>query len=273
MATAERLQAMKASGERIAVLTCYDAPTARWEEEAGVDVIFVGDSVGTNVLGYASEVEVTMEDMVHHLKAVQRGVRSAYLLVDLPYGSVETTSDTLENARRLIALGADGVKLEGFRPEQVRALSEHGLNVWCHLGLNPQIHKQKGLRAKTLESATELVIQACELQDAGASFLVLEAVPEEVAKVVTERLTIPTIGIAAGRHTDGQVLVVPDLLGGNDFELRHASSFADFRGEGIRAIRRYVEEVKATRFPEERHVRHMSDEERARLHDWDSGST
>ena len=265
MAGKAQLQEMKRGGRKISVLTCYDYPTALWEEEAGVDVVFVGDSVGTNVLGYASETEVTMEDMAHHLKAVRRGVREAYLLVDLPFGSADTPGDAVENGRGLVSLGADGVKLEGFKPEAVRALSGEGLDVWGHLGLTPQFHRERALQAKTAESAAELVSRSLELEGAGADFLVLEAVPEEVAAAVTRRLSIPTIGIAAGRCTDGQVIVVSDLLGAADLELRHVDRLADSKADGVRAIRAFVEGVREGSFPAERHVRHMSGDELARF--------
>ena len=257
MADRAGLQEMKRAGRKITVLTCYDYPTALWEEEAGVDVVFVGDSVGTNVLGYASEAEVTMEDMAHHLKAVRRGVREAYLLADLPFGSADTPGQAVENGRRLASLGADGVKLEGFKPEAVRALNAEGLDVWGHLGLTPQFHRERALQAKTAEGAAELVSRSIELERAGAGFLVLEAVPEEVAAAVTRRLAVPTIGIAAGRGTDGQVIVISDLLGASGLELRHVDRLADSRAEGVRAIRAFVEGVREGSFPAERHVRHM----------------
>lgn len=258
MADKAGLQEMKRAGRRITVLTCYDYPTALWEEEAGVDVVFVGDSVGTNVLGYASETEVTMEDMAHHLKAVRRGVEAAYLLADLPFGSADTPEQAVENGLRLASLGADGVKLEGFKPEAVRALSAGGLDVWGHLGLNPQLHRERALQAKTAESAAELVSRSIDLEEAGADFLVLEAVPEEVADAITRRLAIPTIGIAAGRRTDGQVIVVSDLLGASGLELRHVDRLADSKSEGVRAIRAFVEGVREGSFPAEKHVRPMS---------------
>ena len=258
MADKAQLQEMKRAGRKITVLTCYDYPTALWEEEAGVDVVFVGDSVGTNILGYASEAEVTMEDMAHHLKAVRRGVEEAYLLVDLPFGSADTSEQAVDNGLRLASLGADGVKLEGFKPEAVSALCAEGLDVWGHLGLLPQFQKERALQAKTAESAAELLSRSLDLQRAGAGFLVLEAVPEEVAATVTRRLAVPTIGIAAGRGTDGQVIVVSDLLGASGLELRHVDRLADSRAEGVRAIRAFVEGVRDGSFPAERHVRHMS---------------
>ena len=259
--TIAKITEMKRRGERIAMLTCYDYPTAVWEDEAGVDIVFVGDSVGTNVLGYESEKEVTLDDMVHHLKAVRRGVRQAYLLVDLPYLTYETPEEALRNARALISHGADGVKLEGFRPDIVRNLVQDGIQVCAHLGLNPQIHEKKGLRAKTAVAATRLISESEALEDAGAWLMVYELIPEEVAREATRRLSIPTIGIGAGRHTDGQVLIVSDMLGINEFDLRHVRKYDNLHDRATQAIRRHVAEVRSAEFPAGENVRHLSDEE------------
>jgi 3-methyl-2-oxobutanoate hydroxymethyltransferase len=252
---------MKRRGEKIVMLTCYDYPTAVWEDEAGVDIVFVGDSVGTNVLGYESEKEVTLDDMIHHLKAVRRGVRRAYLLVDLPYLTYETPEEALRNATHLISNGADGVKLEGFRPDIVRHLVENGIDLCAHLGLNPQIHEKKGLRAKTAKSAESLISESIALQEAGAWIMVYELIPEEVAGEATRRLSIPTIGIGAGRRTDGQVLIVSDMLGINEFELRHVRKYDNLHERATQAIRRHVVEVRSSEFPSSEHVRHLGDEE------------
>lgn len=251
----------KRRGERIAVLTCYDFPTARWEEAAGVDVLLVGDSVGTNVLGYESEREVTLADMAHHLRAVVRGSERALVVVDMPYLTYETHADALETALHLAGLGASAVKMEGFRPEVVRHLSGAGVDVWAHLGYNPQLHETAGLHARTADEAVQLVANAAALEDAGAKALVLEMVPEEVARTVSERLSIPTIGIGAGRFTDGQVLVVPDMLGINPFEFRHSAKYDDFNARALEAMRRYVSEVRSGEFPREENVRHLKAEE------------
>jgi 3-methyl-2-oxobutanoate hydroxymethyltransferase len=166
---AAELQAKKARGEPLVVLTCSDYPSARWQEAAGVDIVFCADSLGTNLLGYEDEREVTMEDMIHHLKAVRRGltVGGSYLLADLPYGSCDTSEEALDNSLRFRALGADGVKFEGFKPETVRVLRERGIDVCCHLGLNPQIHREKKLQARSATDAIRLLQQCIELQDAG----------------------------------------------------------------------------------------------------------
>ena len=265
--TSESLTQKKAAGEPIAVLTCYDYPTARCQDEAGVDIIFVGDSVGTNVLGYSSEKEVTLEDMAHHLKAVRRGVEHAYLLADLPYGTYDTPEQAAASASRLTALGADGVKLEGFRPDVVRRLVAEGIEVCAHLGLNPQLHARKGLRAKTAAAAAQLVSESIELQAAGAWIIVYEMIPEEVGRIATERLSIPTIGIAAGRYTDGQVLVAPDLLGINTFDLRHVRRYDDLHGRTVRAFEGYIADVRSGGFPDAGNVRHLDEAELQALRD------
>ena len=266
--TSEFLKRKKQRREKITMVTCYDHPTAMLEDRAGIDVILVGDSVGTNVLGYESERQVTMEDMIHHLEAVRRGVSDAYLLVDLPYRSCETPADALDNARRLLSHGADGVKPEGLREDVVRALMEDGIEVCGHLGLNPQLHDKKAFHAKTGASAITLFKDALALETAGASLLVLEMIPEEVGRMVTTALKIPTIGIGAGRHTDGQVLVVNDLLGINTFALRHVSKYEDLNARSTDALRRYIEDVAGGRFPGEANVRHLEPAELRVLETW-----
>jgi 3-methyl-2-oxobutanoate hydroxymethyltransferase len=263
--TSRYLRDKKARGERIAMLTCYDCPTALWEEEAGVDVVLVGDSVGTNVLGYESVREVTLSDMVHHVKATRRGVRTAYLLADLPYRTYEDGAAALASARALREAGADGVKLEGFRPEIVAHLVAHGVEVCAHLGLNPQIHEKATLQAKQADTALQLVNESAALEAAGAFMIVYELIPEEVAREATRRLGIPTIGIGAGRFTDGQVLVVQDALGVNAFELRHSHRYEAFRERGVQAVRQYVEDVRNGAFPEAGNVRNLPRAEAAEL--------
>lgn len=263
--TAEELLQKKRLGQRITVLTCYDYPTALWEDQVGVDVIFVGDSVGTNILGYTSERDVTMDDMIHHLRAVERGVSHAYLLVDMPYGSYRTPSEALANAKTMVEFGADGVKFEGADFAVASSLHAAGITVWGHLGLNPQLHEKRGLRAKTAAEALQLIEDSLELQDAGASFLIYEMIPEEVGKIVSERLRIPTIGIGAGRYTDGQVQIIADLLGVNAFEFRHVFKYARFQGTAVDAITRYAEDVRSGDFPRPQNVRHLRKHELLKL--------
>ena len=259
--TISDLLEMKRRGEKIAMLTCYDYPTAVWEDEAGVDIIFVGDSVGTNVLGYKSEKEVTLDDMVHHLRAVRRGVRHAYLLADLPYLTYETPEAALESASILVSHGADGVKLEGFRPDIVSHLVTNQIEVCAHLGLNPQIHEKKGLRAKTAKAAGNLISESMAMQEAGAWIIVYELIPEEVARQATRRLSIPTIGIGAGRHTDGQVLIVSDMLGINSFDLRHVRKYEQLHERATRAIGQYIVDLRTGEFPGDENARQLSAEE------------
>lgn len=266
---AEQLQQKKERGEPLVVLTCYDAPSARWQEEAGVDIVFCADSLGTNVLGYAHERDVTMEDMMHHLRAVRRGLTgSSYLLADLPYGTCDSVDDALDNALRFRALGADGVKFEGHKPDIVRALHQRGIDVCCHLGLNPQLHEDKSLQARTADDAVRLLRESQELEAAGAEFLVLEAIPERVGRLVSERLRIPTIGIAAGRFTDGQVLVYTDAMGIHKLDMRHTRRFAEIADASVAGIGQYVQQVRQRQFPAEEHGWKMKREEAAAFDRW-----
>jgi 3-methyl-2-oxobutanoate hydroxymethyltransferase len=268
------LQARKRAGAKIAMLTCYDYPTAVLEERAGVDIIFVGDSVGTNVLGYASEREVTMADMLHHLRAVRRGVTNAYLLVDLPFGAYATPAQALANARLLRDAGADGVKLEGGleQVEMVRALVEAGIEVCGHLGYTPQTLAQPGRRpavqGRSFDHAVTLLRSALALEAAGLALLVLELVPGPLAKLATERLTIPVIGIGAGRDCDGQVLVVNDVLGITPFRLKIARRYQEYDTLTLAAIGQYRREVEAGLFPADENSFGMDEAELARVVEW-----
>jgi 3-methyl-2-oxobutanoate hydroxymethyltransferase len=248
-------------GEPIAMLTCYDFPTARILDEAGIDVVLVGDSVGTNVLGYESERQVTMEDMVHHVQAVARGIRRACVVADLPYQSYRTPEEAITNARRLMAAGADGVKLEGPATAAVRAIAKADICVWAHLGLNPQLHDEKRVQARNAEAALRLLEEAEMLAAAGASFLILELIPETVARRVTERLAIPTIGIGAGRYTDGQVLVINDLLGLTRRNFKHSRRYEDLHTRIKTAVTAYCTDLATGNFPGPEHARQMSAEE------------
>jgi 3-methyl-2-oxobutanoate hydroxymethyltransferase len=267
----ERWTAQKRAGRPIVMVTCYDYPTAVIEDEAGVDIVFVGDSVGTNVLGYESETEVTMEDMLHHLRAVRRGVRHAYLLADLPSGAYDTPSMALDNARRLLDAGADGVKLEGGRDQVpvVAALIDAGIDVCGHIGYTPQTLSRPGgrgrVQGKSFERAMTLVRDADELDRAGVMLLVLELVTEEVARVISRRIVTPTVGIGAGRYCDGQVLVVPDLLGLSPITHRLARRYANWRETGSAAMRQFVNEVRSHVFPGEENVFPADPDELARL--------
>ncbi len=210
----------KLRGEKATCLTAYDYSTARLVDEAGIEMILVGDSLAQTMLGYDSTVPVTMDEMLHHLKAVRRGVRRALLIVDLPYGAYHVSNEqALLNALRFVKEGgAEAVKLEGGRPRArlVRRLVEAQIPVMGHIGLTPQsIHTLGGyqVQGRTLDAATELLADAEALEEAGAFALVLEGIPRELAAIITRRLRIPTIGIGAGPDCDGQVLVFHDLVG------------------------------------------------------------
>jgi len=255
----------KRAGRKIVMLTCYDYPTAVMQEATGVDVVFVGDSVGTNVLGYPSEKDVTLDEIVYHLKTVRRGVEHAYLLADMPYRTYETPLQALDTARRLLDNGADGVKFEGFRPEIAAALRQEGIEACAHLGYTPQLLETPSLQGKTAERAAELLEQALEMEKAGAEMLVLELVPAELAGLLTSRLAIPTIGIGAGPDTDGQVQIVSDLLGAQPRKFRHAKRYAEAGAAAREAFARYADDVRGRRFPAEEHTRRFAANELCKL--------
>lgn len=266
--TVEYLQTKKETKQKITALTAYDYPTALLEDKAGIDMIFVGDSVGTNILGYESEKEVTLDDIIHHLKAVRRGVSQAYILADLPYGTYETPQQALENAQKLIDSGADGVKFEGVREDIVTLLVSHKIEVCPHLGLQPQTAQKKAFQGKSFLQAKEIIEGALALEKAGAVLLLLELIPEELGKIITEKANIPTIGIGAGRFTDGQVLIVNDILGITPRKLKLAKSYQDYQNLTAKAIAQYIEEVEQKQFPTLENSRSMPAEELKQLDEW-----
>jgi 3-methyl-2-oxobutanoate hydroxymethyltransferase len=206
----------KTNQQKQAWLTAYDYPSARLLDDAGIDLILVGDSLGMVVLGYQDTVEVTMEEMIHHLRAVRRGVSRAPVAADLPNHSYDTPAQALENAKRLVDAGADLVKLEGALIEQTQHLVRNNIEVIGHLGMLPQHVREEGgyhKKGKTASEAESLILQALALQEAGCCSIVLELVDPDVANTITGKLDIPTIGIGSGTGCDGQVLVTPDLLG------------------------------------------------------------
>ncbi len=264
------LHTKKQQKQPITVLTCYDYPTACMQDEAGIDIIFVGDSVGTNILGYKSEMEVTMADMLHHLKAVRRGVTNAYLLIDMPYASDRNEKQAIANANLFLDNGADGVKLEGGTEKVpiVTALAEQEIEVCTHIGHNPQIHGTKAAtHGKTVSKAKELIQTASALADAGAKLIVLEKITEEISQIITDTLDIPTIGIGAGRYCDGQVLVINDVLGiGTPF--KHAKRYQDYNHLTFEAICQYKQEVQNGDFPTDANVAHIAADKLARVQKW-----
>ncbi|WP_245257484.1 3-methyl-2-oxobutanoate hydroxymethyltransferase [Methylocapsa acidiphila] len=261
MRKTDRFFEMKRQGRPISVLTAYDAPTAKAETEAGVDILLVGDSVGANMLGYASETDVTLAEIAHHVGAVRRGAPNAAIIADLPYQTYETPGAAVENARRLVDAGADIVKFEGFRPELVEALASASIEVCCHLGLEPQHHAEKRFKGRSAQEAAKLVQNAIGLDDAGMALLVLELIPEEVAAEVTRAVKAPTIGIGAGRRTDGQVLVICDVLGFTPANYRHNRRYQEVGLAMQEAAKAYVSDIRTKSFPAEANVLHMAKEE------------
>ncbi|GBD22495.1 3-methyl-2-oxobutanoate hydroxymethyltransferase [bacterium HR29] len=263
-----KLKEWKAQGRRFAMVTAYDYPTARLAEQAGIPIILVGDSVGSVVLGYGSTIPVTMEEMLHHTKAVVRGTERAIIVADMPFMSYQASPDeAMANAGRLLKEGgATAVKLEGGSHivPLVRRMVECGIPVMGHLGLTPQSINQLGghkVQGKTPAAAAKLIADARALEEAGAFAVVLETIPAPLAKMVTERLTIPTIGIGAGPHCDGQVQVLHDILGIYDDQrvLKHAKRYAVL-GAAIRdALRQYAAEVEAGTFPTAEHSFEMDE--------------
>lgn len=267
--TALTLRQKKAEKVRITCLTAYDYATSLAEDRAGIDVILVGDSLGMVVLGFANTLPVTMEDMIHHCKAVARGAQYALLVGDMPFLSYQVSpAEALRNAGRFLQEGGmEAVKLEGGqeRLEAVRAIVGAGIPVMGHLGLTPQsVHQFGGFRAQgtTAAAARRLLDDALALQDAGCFSLVLESIPARLGKLVSERLEIPTIGIGAGAGCDGQVLVTHDLLGLFDrFTPRFVRKYADFHGEMARAFASFRDDVTRGEFPAAEHSVEMADEE------------
>lgn len=243
-----RFAEMKLGREKIAMLTAYDAPQARAQEAAGVDVILVGDSVGVNMLGYASEREVTLADMAHHVRAVRRGAPDTFVIGDLPFATYDTVEQGLASAKTLQAAGADAVKFEGAHPDLVRALTEAGIPVCGHLGYEPQLCERR-VHGKTFEEAAQIFANARALDAAGVFMMVIELAPWELAAAVTKAIKAVTIGIGAGPATDGQVLVFPDVLGYAEKNFRHNRRYAEVGATMRQASASYLADVKAKDFP------------------------
>ena len=265
--TVDDIVKKKEKMEIITMLTSYDYPTAIIEDKIGIDIIFVGDSVGTNMLGYKSEKEVTMDEMLHHLKAVRRDVKNAYLLVDMPYQSYTTKDQALENAKLFINAGADGVKIEGCHPDIVKYLQSHGIDVIGHLGCTPQT-TEKEVQGTTADEAIEIIRNSKKLEEAGIKILVMEAVPERVAQIVQKLLRIPLIGIAAGRYCDGQVLVINDMLGISGFKPKHVRLYEELSEKIFNAVNRYKDEIESRSFPRKEHGFLIKKKELEKIMQW-----
>jgi 3-methyl-2-oxobutanoate hydroxymethyltransferase len=267
--TIRLIQAMKTRHEVISMLTAYDYPTALVMDQVGLDIILVGDSLGMVVLGYDSTLPVTMDEMIHHCKAVARGAKYALLVGDMPFLSYQiSTAEAVWNAGRFLQEGGmNAIKLEGGseRADTIRAIVNAGIPVMGHLGLTPQsVHKLGGYRpqGRDAEAAYQLVEDALILQEAGCFSLVLESIPGRLADLVSQRLVIPTIGIGAGAGCDGQVLVTHDLLGIFErFTPKFVKRYANLAEEMTKAFHEYKSEVKANTFPGVEHTVEMNDDE------------
>ena len=259
--TVTQIREMKERGEKIAMLTAYDYSTAKVLDRAGIPMILVGDSLGMVVLGYETTIPVTMEDMLHHTRAVVRGTEQALVIGDMPFMTYHiSVEDAMRNAARFIQeAGCQAVKLEGgvIVAERVRRIVESGIPVMGHIGLTPQSVNQLGghrLQGRAPGAAAKILEDARALEDAGVFAIVMESVPAPLAALVTERSGVPTIGIAAGSGCDGQVQIITDMLGlFTDFVPRHAKHYAEMAETIARAVEQYQAEVKSGAFPTKKH--------------------
>ena len=266
--TVSTLQQAKENGQKITMLTAYDYSTATLMDEAGIDMILVGDSLGNVILGYEDTISVTMEDMIHHGAAVSRGVKETMVVVDMPFMSYQiSVEEAVTNAGRLMKEGrANAVKLEGGKSvcPQIKAITQAGIPVVAHLGLTPQSINALGgykVQGKSEDAAKKLLEDALAVQEAGAFALVLECVPTKLASLITKKLTIPTIGIGAGNECDGQVLVYQDMLGMfSDYVPKFVKQFAQVGEIMKKAFSDYKEEVASGAFPAEKNSYKIDDE-------------
>ena len=256
MMTIPDLHRCKRDNKKIIVVTAYDALFARLLEQAGIEAMLVGDSLGVVVQGKSNTLSVTMEDMLYHTKLVADAAQQSLVIGDMPFMSYQASKEeALRNAGRFLQAGAHAVKLEGGRvmADRIEAMTQVGIPVFGHLGMTPQSVNQYGgykVQGKSTERAKTLVSDAKTLEEAGAVAVVLEAIPAALAKTITEQLSIPTIGIGAGPHCDGQVLVLYDLLGlFEEFVPKFVKPYAHLRADALQALRRYKEEVEQGKFP------------------------
>ena len=239
MTQASKFKQLKQDGIGLSMLTCYDYPTAKIQDACGIDVIFVGDSLATNVLGYAHQNDLSLEEMRHHLRAVARGIERAYLLADIPYSASHDLPMLMDAAAQLHQDGAQGVKVEGFKPDVFAALASSEVDGWAHLGFTPQLIEKPAMQAKDSKSADQLIAESQELEAAGAVGIILELVPDGVAQRVSQALKIPVIGIGAGVHCDGQVQVWHDLVGLETRVYKHAFRLGDTHAAQTEAVLAY----------------------------------
>ncbi len=266
--TAQTFREAKVKGEKLAMLTAYDYSTAKLQDEAGINGILVGDSLGNVVLGYDDTISVTMEDMIHHGAAVARGAKDALVVIDMPFMSYQTSVyDALVNAGRLMKEGrANAVKLEGGAEvcPQIKAITDAGIPVMAHIGLTPQSINAFGgfkVQGKSEAAAQKLIEDAKAVEEAGAFAVVLECVPAKLAAMVTEKIGIPTIGIGAGAGCDGQILVYQDMLGMfSDFTPKFVKRYAEAGQVMKSAFVEYIKEVQEGQYPKEEHTFKIDDE-------------
>lgn len=253
--TIDKIKSMKGK-EKISMLTAYDYCTAKTEDEAGIDIILVGDSLGMVVLGYENTLSVTMNDMIRHIGAVSRGASNALIVGDMPANSYSDNKTALLNAKLFLKTGADTIKIEN-KPEIAKFLVENKIDVMGHIGLTPQTATEFKVQGKDEEAANKLINLAKQLEEAGCYSIVLECVPIPLAKKITESISIPTIGIGAGPYCDGQVLVSNDMLGLYDkFSPKFVKKYADLGKEMKNAFENYIKDVKEKNFPKDEHSFH-----------------
>ena len=272
--TIKDIIAQKAKQERITMLTAYDYPMATFLDEAGIDIILVGDSLANVVLGLESTTQVGMKEMLHHTKAVVRAVKNAVVVGDMPFESYQLNPRAaVDNARQFIEEGCQAVKVEWFEdcPSVAAAISSAGIAVMGHVGLTPQTAHQLGgmkVQGQDAASAKAIIQNAKRLQEAGCFSVVLECIPREVAEIITRQLKVPTIGIGAGPNCDGQVLVINDLLGlFSRYQPKFSKKYADLGPQIVQAVKQYKQEVTTGRFPDDAHSFHLSQEEIKKLKD------
>lgn len=271
--TSATFQKMKRNNEKITMLTAYDYSTAKYIDEAGVDSVLIGDSLGMTILGYDTTINVTVDDMITFTRAVSRGVKRALVIADMPFLSFQVSLEqTVLNAGKLIQAGAKAVKLEGasdFILKEVKHLAQSGINVVGHLGFTPQYINTIGgyfVQGKSYENTIKLLEAAKKLEENGAFAVVLEMVPEESAKYISENLSIPTIGIGAGKYCDGQVLVIDDILGKYPGNIpKFVKRYANMREIMNNAISQYNSDVKNGLFPMSEHTFNLDEEENKKL--------
>jgi 3-methyl-2-oxobutanoate hydroxymethyltransferase len=247
----------KKGREKIIMLTAYDFQMAKILDQTGLDLILVGDSSGMVVQGYATTRDVTMADMIFHVKAVARGAKNTPIIGDMPINSADTAKEGLRNARLFIESGARGVKIEGNKPDVIEALVNDGIPVMGHAGMLPQVAERYRVKGKDPEEAKRILQDALDLDRMDVFSIVLECIPEGLAKRITESVKTPTIGIGAGRHCDGQVLVINDMLGFDEsFKPKYVKAYANLNRTIKEAVARFIEEVSSETYPDEEHTYH-----------------